>query len=107
VPQPGWIDAAQHFMQTAELVDGAGRAAVFRLPGPINEVRPGLGELLAVVRALIVRAPRPDQGLLITRRLYDTIGGHPAGDDAETAILRRLGRQRLAFLSAQITIPNA
>src|SRR5262249_45219845 len=100
VPQPGWIDAAEHFMQTAELVDGPGRAGVFRLPGPINAVRPGLAELLAVARAWVARGPGPEQGLLITRRLYDAIGGHPAGEDAEAVILRRLGRQRLAFLSA-------
>ena len=105
VPQPGWIDAAEHFMQTAELSDGAGRAGVFRLPSPTN-VRPGLAEVVAVVRALIARGPRPEQGLLITRRLYDAIGGHSTGDDAEAAILRRLGRQRLAFLPVGITIPN-
>jgi glycosyltransferase involved in cell wall biosynthesis len=104
VPQPGWIAAAEHFMQTASY--GAGRAGVFRLPGPTNVVRPGLAEVLAVVRALIARGPRPEQGLLITRRLYDTIGGHSAGDDAEAAILRRLGRQRLVFLPVGITIAN-
>jgi glycosyltransferase involved in cell wall biosynthesis len=106
VPQPGWIAAAEHFMQTAEVSDGAGRAGVFRLPGPTNVVRPGLAEVLAVVRALIARGPRPEQGLLITRRLYDAIGGHSAGNDAEAAILRRLGPQRLAFLPVGITIPN-
>ena len=106
VPQPGWIDAAEHFMQTTELSDGAGRAGVFRLPGPVNVVSPGLAELLAVVRALVARGPKPEQGLLITRRLYDAIGGHPVGEDAEAVILRRLGRQRLAFLPAGVTIPN-
>ena len=106
VPQPGWIAATEHFMQTAELSDGASRAGVFRLPGPTNVARPGLAEVVAVVRALIARGPRPEQGLLITRRLYDAIGGHSAGDDAEAAILRRLGRQRLAFLPVGITIPD-
>jgi glycosyltransferase involved in cell wall biosynthesis len=106
VLQPGWIDAAEHFMQTAELSDGAGRAGVFRLPSPTHVVRPGLAEVVAVLRALIARGPRPEQGLLITRRLYDAIGGHSAGDDAEAAILRRLGRQRLVFLPVGITIPN-
>jgi glycosyltransferase involved in cell wall biosynthesis len=106
VPQPGWINAAEHFMQTAELTDGTGRAGVFRLPSPANAVRPGLAELLAAVRTLIARGPRPEQGLLIARRLYDAIGGHSAGNDAEAAILQRLGRRRLAILPAGITVTN-
>ena len=106
VPQPGWIEAADHFIQTTGLLEDAGRAAIFRLPGLTNTVRPGFAELLAIVRAAIARGPRPEQGLLIARRLYDAIGGHSAGDDAEAAILRRLGRQRLVVLPAAITIPN-
>ena len=107
VPQPGWIEAADHFIQTTGLLEDAGRAAIFRLPGRTHAVRPGFAELLAGVRAAIARGPRPEQGLLIARRLYDAIGGHSAGDDAETAILRRLGRQRLVVLPTAITIPNA
>ena len=106
VPQPGWIEAADHFIQTTGLMEDAGRAAIFRLPGLTNAERPGFAELLAVVRAAIVRGPRPEQGLLIARRLYDAIGGHSAGDDAEAAILHRLGRTRLVVLPASITIPN-
>jgi glycosyltransferase involved in cell wall biosynthesis len=107
VPQPGWIEAADHFIQTTGLLEDAGRAAIFRLPGLTHAVRPGFAELLAGVRAAIARGPRPEQGLLIARRLYDAIGGHSAGDDAEVAILRRLGRQRLVVLPAAITIANA
>jgi glycosyltransferase involved in cell wall biosynthesis len=106
VPQPGWIDAAGHFMQTAEPTDGAGCAGVFRLSAATNTARPGFAELLAVLRTSIARGPRPEQGLLITRRLYDAIGGHSPGSDAEAAILRRLGRQRLAVLPAGITLSD-
>lgn len=106
VPQPGWIEAADHFIQTTGLQGDAGPAAIFRLSGPANAVGPGFAELLAVARAAIARGPRPEQGLLIARRLYDALGGHSAADDAEAAILRRLGRQRLVVLPAAITIPN-
>jgi hypothetical protein len=106
IPQPGWIEAADHFMQANSLLDGAGRAAIFRLRSLSNAVRPGLRELLAVARAAIARGPRPEQGLLITRHLYESIGGHSAEDDAEATILGRLGRQRLAVLSAAITMPD-
>ena len=67
----------------------------FASPASTNCRAPGVCELLAVVRAAIVRGPRPEQGLLIARRLYDAVGGHSAGDDAEAAILRRLGRTGL------------
>jgi glycosyltransferase involved in cell wall biosynthesis len=107
VPQPGWIEAVDHFIQTTDLLEDVGRAAIFRLPDRAQAVRPGLAELLAVARAAIARGPRPEQGLLIARRLYDAIGGHSAGDDAEVAILRRLGRQRLVVLPAALTMPNA
>jgi glycosyltransferase involved in cell wall biosynthesis len=107
VPQPGWIEAVDHFIQTTGLLEDVGRAAIFRLPDRAQAVRPGLAELLAVARAAIARGPRPEQGLLIARRLYDAIGGHSAGDDAEVAILRRLGRQRLVVLPAALTMPNA
>jgi glycosyltransferase involved in cell wall biosynthesis len=107
VPQPGWIEAVDHFIQTTSLLEDVGRAAIFSLPGRAQAVRPGLAELLAGARAAIARGPRPEQGLLIARRLYDAIGGHSAGDDAEVAILRRLGRQRLVVLPAALTMPNA
>ena len=94
VPQPGWIEAADHFIQTTGLLEDAGRAAVFRLPGRTDPCAQGFAELLALLRAALGGGPRPEQGLLIARRLYDAIGGHSAGDDAETAILRRLGRQQ-------------
>jgi hypothetical protein len=103
VPQPGWIDASDHFMQMAALMEGAGRAGIFRLARPASAVPPAFAELVAVVRAAIAGGPSPEQGLLIAHRLYDTIGGHSDGGDAETAILRRLGRRRLMMLPAAIT----
>jgi glycosyltransferase involved in cell wall biosynthesis len=106
IPQPGWIEAADHFMKTTDLMEGAGRAATFRLLGLTSAARPGFAEFVALVRAAIAGGPRPEQGLLITRRLYEAIGGHSEGDDADADILRRLGRRRLAVLPVAITIPD-
>jgi hypothetical protein len=103
VPQPGWIDAAEHFMQVSGLKEGPVRAGVFRLAGAAHSVGPGFAELAGLLRAAIGGGPRPEQGLLIGRRLYDSIGGHPAGEDAEAAILRRVGRRRLTVLPAALT----
>ncbi len=96
VPEPGWVDAAQRFIDMAEFAAGA-RAAVFRPSGVFDLLRPGLGEILNLLRAT-VGGTRPEQGLLIARRLYETMGGHPGGADAEKQLLRRIGRRRLAML---------
>ena len=47
--------------------------------------------------------PKPEQGLLIARRLYLTVGGHSDGADADAALLRKLGRRRIAMLPAAAT----
>jgi glycosyltransferase involved in cell wall biosynthesis len=99
VPEPGWIGAAERFIAAADQLDGARRAAVFRPPGVADLLRPGLGEIVDLLRVTFGGA-RPEQGLLIARRFYEALDGHPAGEDAEAVLLRRLGRRRIAMLSA-------
>ena len=100
VPDPEWVGAAQRFIDMTEFAAGA-RAAVFRPSAVSDLLRPSLAEILSLLRAALGSA-RPDQGLLITRRLYDTVGGHSADAEAEARLLRRLGRRRLAMLPAGI-----
>ena len=98
VPEPGWVDAAERFIEATDLLDDAERAAVFRPLGIADLLRPGLAEVIALLRVTLGGGARPEQGLLIARRHYDRIGGHPAGADAEAEMLRRIGRRRLAML---------
>jgi glycosyltransferase involved in cell wall biosynthesis len=98
-PEPGWIAAADRFMQAADLADKP-RAAVFRPPGAADMMRPGLAELLALLRVALGGMPRPEQGLLIARRFYDALGGHEGHADADAALLRKLGRRRIAMLAS-------
>ena len=98
VPEPGWITAADAFMQATDALDGAARAAVFRPPAAADLQRPGLSEVIALLRVALGGGARPAQGLLIARRFYDQLGGHPAQADAEAALLRRLGRRRITML---------
>ena len=100
VPEPGWVGAAERFIEATDRLDDAGRAAVFRPPGVADLLRPGLAELLELFRVAFGGGARPEQGLVIARRHYDRIGGHPDGADAEAAILRRIGRRRLVMLAA-------
>src|SRR4029077_15858979 len=99
VPQPGWIEATDSFIQATELLEGAGRAAVFRPPGAADLMRPGFAELVSLLRVAFGGGPRPEQGLLIAKRFYEDIGGHPDGADAEAVLLRRVGRRRVARAS--------
>ena len=106
VPQPGWIEAADRFIHATELLEDAGRAAVFRPPGATDLMRPGLAEIVSLVRVAFGGGPQPEQGLLIAKRFYETIGGHPDGTDAEMALLRRLGRRRIVMLAQAATPPR-
>jgi glycosyltransferase involved in cell wall biosynthesis len=106
VPQPGWIEATDSFIQATELLEGAGRAAVFRPPGAADLMRPGFAEVVSLLRVAFGGGPRPEQGLLIAKRFYEDIGGHPDGADAEAVLLRRLGRRRVAMLTPTATQPR-
>jgi glycosyltransferase involved in cell wall biosynthesis len=88
VPEPGWVEAAEHFMS----LGGGDRAAVFRPPGD-EPAQPGLAEVISALRRMFGAQPSPEHGLLISKRHYDTLGGHAAHVDAEHALLRALGRR--------------
>jgi len=99
VPEPGWIGAAESFIEATERIEGARRAAVFRPARIADLLRPGLAEIVDLVRGVFGGGAKPEHGLLIARRFYDALDGHPAQDGADAALLRRLGRRRIAMLS--------
>ena len=71
---------------------------MFRRGAP---AQPPLREALSLVIAALGARPRPEQGLLIAKPLYDALGGHrESADDPETELLRRIGRRRLATLAS-------
>ena len=73
--------------------------AVVRPAAPVGTSRPALVEALALLRVALGGRPRPEQGLIVARRLYDELGGHDDGDaDPERDLLRRLGRRRIVML---------
>jgi hypothetical protein len=93
-----WIDDAAGFIHDAA---NGSRAAVFR-PTP-NTMQPVLLEILSLLRGALRARPHPEQGLLIAKSLYDSLGGHRDGADAERDLLRRLGRGRIATLRSGAT----
>jgi len=99
VPDATWVDECRRFIEQAELTGaGAGQAAVFRkVPA---HFRPMLVEALALLRAAL-GGPGANAGeaLLIAEPLYRRLGGHLPEDEApDRALLRRLGRRRIALL---------
>jgi len=103
VPAPGWIPAAEHFIQMTDMAERP-HAAVFRPQSAADPMRPGMSEVLALLRVAFGGVPKPEQGLLIARRFYDALGGHAATDDADAALLRRLGRRRITMMASGLTI---
>ena len=97
VPEPGWVGAAEYFI--GSVGGGATYAAVFRPSGVGDLLRPGLSELVALLRVAFGGGARPEHGLLIARRFYDQLGGHSDGADAEADLLRRIGRRRITMLA--------
>src|SRR5471032_3361142 len=71
VPEEGWTTAVDRFIEATDQLDGATRAAVFRPPGIADLLRPGLSEVIALLRVAFGGGAKPDQGLLIARRFYD------------------------------------
>jgi glycosyltransferase involved in cell wall biosynthesis len=83
VPEPGWVDAVEDFMRSGRQAASFRRAnrSVWDIFGP---------------------RVRPEQGLLIAASAYKQAGGHPAREDAEALLLRKL---RPALLAAGIRAP--
>ncbi|TAK47142.1 MAG: glycosyl transferase [Xanthobacteraceae bacterium] len=99
VPEHGWVDDLARFIEDGSLSgDGQMRAALFSIAG----ARP----LAALMRALRLTGPSPDQGLVIARALYREIGGHGTGPRAEERLLRRIGRARRVTLASRIQPPR-
>lgn len=104
VLSPGWEEAAVAFMRSVELSERGKSAAAFRFRLDDKGAAPRILELMVRARGAILRLPYGDQGLLISRCLYDEIGGFsdlPIMEDVE--IVRRLGRRRMTVLDSVAT----
>lgn len=79
------------------------KAGYFKFGIDAKGFRPRILEFLANARTFYFGLPYGDQGLLISRTLYDEVGGFPDWPLFEdVAIVRALGRQRLRQLPAKI-----
>jgi hypothetical protein len=94
---PGWGAAVLAHIQARP-----GQAGYFTLrfdaPRPMARIVAGWANLRAALFAL----PYGDQGLLVSRALYDKVGGYrPIPLMEDVALVRRIGRRRLARLRVE------
>lgn len=93
----GWRRAAADHMGS---VASPGRAAYFRFSLDDLGWQARVLEAMVAIRCSVFRLPYGDQGLLISRRLFDDMGGFPDLPLMEDVdLVRRLGRRRLVPLS--------
>ncbi len=93
---PGWRDEVALFMANPR---SCSTAAVFRFRLDATGFWPALFAVGVATRGRVWGLPYGDQGLLIHRALYDSLGGYqpiPLMEDVE--FVRRIGRRRLVFL---------
>ncbi|MDP2331074.1 MAG: TIGR04283 family arsenosugar biosynthesis glycosyltransferase [Reyranella sp.] len=98
VPGPGWVETVRHFMSSPVNV---GKAGYFRLRFDTPDPRARRVERLAAWRCRTFGLPYGDQGLLIARAFYESLGGYralPLMEDVDIA--RRIGRRNLVALDA-------
>lgn len=96
---PGWVGEADRFMSQPQ---ARKRAAAFRLAFDDDSRAARRVVFWARLRARVMKLPYGDQGLLISRFLYDALGGYPdlpLMEDVE--LVRRIGRKRLVILQTE------
>ena len=99
VLEPGWHAAAAEHIAAIVRSHDTDRAAAFRFQLADRGALPRVLEAAVAFRSGLLRLPYGDQGLLVSRQLYDQVGGYrdiPVMEDVD--IVRRLGRRRLAVL---------
>jgi rSAM/selenodomain-associated transferase 2 len=100
-PESGWKDAVRAFVAAPGAEDRAGYFAL-----ALDDDAPAARwlERLVAWRCRALALPYGDQGLLISRALYNAVGGYaaiPLMEDVD--LVRRLGRKRLQPIGATIT----
>jgi glycosyltransferase involved in cell wall biosynthesis len=88
-----WIGDARRFVELAARPDCA---AVFRRGAPMQS---GVRDAISLLAATLGARPRPEQGPLLAKEFYLALGGHSeTAADAETDLIRRIGRRRIVRL---------
>ncbi len=103
--EEGWTREVRKFLDTISRAGQADRqAATFRLAYEGFGMKPRLAEAAASARLALTGRPRAEQGLLISKLLYQKLGGHRNGDNAHRRLIAKLGRMRIAKLRSRVLL---
>ncbi len=102
VLQPGWESETYRHIRDIENGGKPDCAAAFRFALDDDGVLPGLLQAGVALRCRVLKLPYGDQGLLISRTLYEEAGGYrPVELMEDVDLVRRLGRRRIAILRSR------
>ena len=82
------------------------RVGAFRIAFASESMASRVRAAAASWRFALLGRPRPEQGLLIAKEFYRSIGGYGAGADSRRRLLQRIGRDRFIDLRTRITLPE-
>ncbi|MGE0739944.1 MAG: glycosyltransferase [Hyphomonadaceae bacterium] len=98
---PGWVQEVERFVAAPKARQ---HAAAFSLgaddPSPDAQRK----VFWARLRMRVLKQPGLEQGLLISRLLYDGLGGYADAPNAHAALIARIGRARLALLRTEALV---
>jgi rSAM/selenodomain-associated transferase 2 len=102
VLEPGWAEEARSFIDRVESGRRRPGAAFFRFALDDDGFMPRLVECTARARCALFALPYGDQGMLISRKLYQKLGGfQPLPFMEDVDLVRRLKRSEIAMLKAR------
>jgi len=99
--QDGWEREVRAFIEHVERT-GDQKAGIFRFAVDDYSAKARRLEVMVRFRCWLLSLPYGDQGLLISRHLYNNVGGFedvPLMEDV--SMVKRLGRSRLAYFKSQ------
>jgi rSAM/selenodomain-associated transferase 2 len=101
VLQPPWDEEAVRFIRAVDQGDAPDSAGIFHFALDDSGIWARCLEAAVHLRSRFMRLPYGDQGLLISRRLYDEVGGfQPLALMEDVEMVRRLGGRRITALRA-------
>lgn len=104
VLEENWEREAVDFMHRVDVGEQPRAAAAFRFKLDDKGLAPRALETIVRAHCALFKLPFGDQGLLLSRRLFDEVGGYralPVMEDVD--LVRRLGRERIVMLRADAT----
>lgn len=104
--EEGWTREVRKFVDVAAR-SGDRRAATFQLAYEGFGVRSRIAEAARRATLALTGRPSAEHGLLISKQLYQQLGGHQKGDAAHRRLIAKLGRHRIVKLRTKVVLPSA